>query len=213
MLRFRLMGFPIEVQPFFWLICAIFGGAFSTRAPEDWIAVPFGMAAIFVSILGHELGHAFMAKRYGGNPRIALHSLGGVTMLGGSGFTRRENIMITAMGPLVSIAIGVLALLLTPVALFNEYFGFFLGTAVWVNFIWTVFNMLPILPMDGGQILATVLGPKNAKLSCLIGGWTASLGAVGLILFMGYGAVFAAAILGFMAYQNFRGASMLGGVR
>src|SRR5688500_3784168 len=76
-LHFRVFGFPVRVHPYFWLVTAIMGlgsGDEGTAPMEllTWVGV------VFVSILVHELGHAFLQRRFGGRPWITLYGLGGL---------------------------------------------------------------------------------------------------------------------------------------
>jgi Zn-dependent protease len=77
--RFRLFGFPVRVHPLFWLVMALFGiGLIESR---DGLGVLQEMllwtVAAFLSILLHELGHAFVMRRYGFESSITLYGFGG----------------------------------------------------------------------------------------------------------------------------------------
>ncbi|MEM9399076.1 MAG: site-2 protease family protein [Verrucomicrobiota bacterium] len=213
MLSFKFFGFPTKVHWLFWVIIALLSGALSTKTPDDWLNVIVSMVVIFISILVHELGHALAAKRYGGVPRIELHGLGGLTYLGKYGFTRQQSIFISAAGPLCGFILAGLffvTALLIQMSMVHDLVATAIGTGLWVNVFWTAFNLLPVLPMDGGQILYHILGPKRVRLSCTIGAVTAVLVA---IVAVQYGLFIAAIFLGFMAFNNFRGVAMQGGVR
>jgi stage IV sporulation protein FB len=73
-LHFRLFGVPVRVHPLFWLI-ALLSGAREGVPPK---ATFIWMAALFVSILIHEFGHAVAILYYGYRPWITLHMLGGL---------------------------------------------------------------------------------------------------------------------------------------
>jgi hypothetical protein len=75
-LRFSLFGFPIRIHPWFLIVAGIIG--FSGPEPNlaralVWIGV------VLVSVLVHELGHAFAARTVGAEPTIDLYALGGLT--------------------------------------------------------------------------------------------------------------------------------------
>jgi Zn-dependent protease len=74
-LHLRLLGMPIRIHPLFWLIAVIFG-ANSGGVPEILIWV----AAVLISILIHELGHALVIKAFGFHPWIVLYGMGGLTI-------------------------------------------------------------------------------------------------------------------------------------
>jgi Zn-dependent protease len=73
-IHFKLLGMPIRIHPLFWLIAAVLG-ANTGGVPEVLIWV----AAVLVSILIHELGHALVIKAFGFHPWIVLYGMGGLT--------------------------------------------------------------------------------------------------------------------------------------
>ena len=73
-LRFRIFGIPVTVEPIFFFLVGFLG---IRRERFDLIAI--WMAVVFVSILVHELGHAFAGRRLGLVPAIRLHGMGGHT--------------------------------------------------------------------------------------------------------------------------------------
>jgi Zn-dependent protease len=73
-LHFKVFGIPVRVHPFFWLI-ALLSGAQGDIKPKETL---IWMAALFVSILIHEFGHAVAILSYGYRPWITLHMLGGL---------------------------------------------------------------------------------------------------------------------------------------
>ena len=76
-LRFRLFGFPVTIGVDFLLITVLLG--FGSRPGAyliEWLLV------VAVSILIHELGHAFVLRRYNINPEIRLWGMGGLTISG-----------------------------------------------------------------------------------------------------------------------------------
>jgi stage IV sporulation protein FB len=210
MLRFTLFGIPVGVDWWFWLTVALIGGGLRAQGPAEWMAVALFAAVAFLSILVHELGHAFAARRFGVQPAIKLHAFGGAAYLHGARFTPRESMLVSAAGPAAGLLLGFVFLLLSP--LFGPVspwvrVAFFYG--IYINFIWTFFNLLPIQPMDGGQILREALGPKRFHLTCGVGFLLAGiLGVLAIIA----GQYFVAALLAFMAYHNFQQHPVEGGV-
>ena len=69
----RILGFPVRIEGTFFLMAAILGQGRPGGFVLAWIAV------VFISILAHELGHAFAFRAFGDTPRITLHTLGGLT--------------------------------------------------------------------------------------------------------------------------------------
>jgi stage IV sporulation protein FB len=74
-LRFTLAGIPVRVHPLFWLIAILFGSS-----SGDFLQLLIWVAAVFVSILVHELGHAFAMRFYGQRSQVILHMAGGLTV-------------------------------------------------------------------------------------------------------------------------------------
>ena len=180
MLRFRLGPIPVEVHPSHLLIAALFGlsslgqaGADPTLWPDrllsggDWIAVRGTQAAVvaiwvaivFVSVLVHELGHALVALAFHYQPSIQLVALGGFTKPNAPGpIPWNREVLLTLAGPLMGAAFGALCLLgLGTIGPFSDVAAYALQRAAWANFLWAVFNLLPVLPLDGGRISAAVL--------------------------------------------------------
>jgi Zn-dependent protease len=210
MLKFTVLGVPVGVDWWFWLTTILLGGGASAHGPEDWLPVGVWVMVVFVSILVHEFGHALAGRRYGATPVIVLQGFGGVTLLPGVRFTRLQNILVSAAGPAAGLSLGALVLLisrwLTDVP---PLLGLAIRDALYVNFFWTAVNLLPIQPLDGGQILGQALGPKSAQ-------------AVGFIGFVVAGALcvwtlsrelyFSAFMLAMLAYYNLRRIPVRGGV-
>src|SRR5690606_33398070 len=101
-------------------------------------------------------------RKYGARPEIKLHGLGGVAIMHNGYFSRGQSILVSAAGPLASLALGGLVWLIDRAYPVEDFYAV---TAVrnflWVNFFWTAVNLLPILPLDGGQIIRDVLGPRR----------------------------------------------------
>ncbi|MDR2463986.1 MAG: site-2 protease family protein [Verrucomicrobiales bacterium] len=200
MFKFSLFGFPVQVQPWFWLVAFLLGGGFQMSGTFDWLPVLEWMTVIFLSLLAHELGHAVAVRRFGGWPVIVIHSLGGTTYYENR-FNRKERLMVSAAGPAFSLMLMALSAALVFTGVVPPFLREITRMMMWINGVWTVFNLLPVLPMDGGQILRDVLGPRHFRLSCVIGMLTAVI--IGVVL-LKFGWIFAALLLGFMAFQNYQ---------
>lgn len=178
MLQFRLFRIPIAVHWTFFLLTAFMGGAISAQQPDDWFRVLIFMLAAFHSILIHELGHAFAGIRSGA-PFVAiqLHGMGGVAIFPEARFNRARGILVSAAGPAASILLALTFMIISrlvlptmdPYTRLGFFLGYFLSTMVFINAFWSVFNLFPVLPLDGGQILKDLLGPKNIKATCIVG--------------------------------------------
>ncbi len=112
----------------------------------------------FASLLLHELGHALQARREGVEIEgINLWLFGGVAQFKGSFPSAGAEFRIAIAGPLVSLAIGVLFVLVAGIAGLPNAVD---GIAAWLGFtnlILLAFNLLPALPLDGGRVLRSAL--------------------------------------------------------
>ncbi len=184
------------MEPWHWAILAFFGGALTIKELKDLVPVLLFMAAGVVSIIIHELGHALMMRLFGGRHiSIVLHGWGGQAASQGASFSRGQHILISLAGPLLQLACGLvvravamsadtsggsIVLEASPV---NQLLWWFYVVSVW----WAVLNLIiPVYPMDGGQILHGILGPRRIKLTLQISIIAAIIvGAVGLIYLNG----------------------------
>lgn len=204
MIQFSLFNIPVRVQPWFWLTMAFLGGVIDTNTKAELIALLLFMLAGFISILVHELGHALTAKHYGKYVEIVLHAFGGYAAYsGGRRLTRTEEFMITAAGPAIQILLGAAAFaVVMQVDGINENGKQFLTILSMISLFWAVLNLLPILPMDGGRLLETMLGPQRIRLTLQISLSVAVAVAV-LALVFNFGTFFAL-FMGFMAYESYK---------
>lgn len=153
--KFHLFGFPIAVQPFFFLTAFFIGPRNSAQEVLLWIP------AVFFGVLAHELGHALAARQLGFHPVILLHGFGGQTSWKtGEPPSTLHQVFLSAAGPGVGILLGIVIMgtrILFP-TLQEGATGNLLIYLFWVNFGWGLLNLLPVLPLDGGQIASTIAG-------------------------------------------------------
>ncbi len=205
MFRFYIFGFPVTVEPMFWISCFLLAGGLHMQAWSSVSSIAgMGIWTIlaFFSILAHELGHAAMARRYGCTPEIILHACGGAAIPHGARFDRRQDLLVVGAGPAVSFAMaGVAWALLTWLPIGQTEVQITLGMLWVMNLSWAIFNLLPILPLDGGQLLRTALGDRRLRLTATIG----LVCAVGVaILGLLIHAVFMTLFMALFAYENWR---------
>ena len=85
-LHFSLLGFPVRIHPYFWLVGLMLG--FALRDP---VLVVMWVVAMLLCILLHELGHAVVMQAYGFRPSIVLYSFGGLAIPHGRYGVRRPG--------------------------------------------------------------------------------------------------------------------------
>ncbi|MDI6917268.1 MAG: M50 family metallopeptidase [Thermoplasmatales archaeon] len=204
----RIMGIPIKLHITFLLILPVFAYffAFSTvnimvftlgfgDAASLTVKCVFGaLAAVlfFVCVLFHELGHSYVALRHGTKIKsITLLIFGGIASMEEIPKEPGTECSIALAGPLVSLLIGVLSLMLffflyqtTSMLL---YVKTLFGILAFYNIFLAGFNFLPAFPMDGGRVLRAFLATKTGYIDA-----TEKAAGVGKIfaIFMG--------ILGFL---------------
>ncbi len=202
MLKFRLFGYPVRVEWMFWVICALLGLSGGSNGPEQIYILLLWTVAVFVSILWHELGHAWARKKcrqpYS---EIVLHGMGGYCA-GPGNFTRKEQMFISAAGPAASLLLGgaVYLLMFTP-GMSNRWAGTFVSIMLFTNIGWALFNLLPILPMDGGRIFEAFMANRKPSIVPKVGFVIATILAV---MGMLSGNLWIAFLMGFMAYGNWQ---------
>ncbi|MEZ5207390.1 MAG: site-2 protease family protein [Acidimicrobiales bacterium] len=142
----------MAVQPWFWVTAVLLGlGSRSLLAFVLWPPV------LFIAILLHEMGHALAFRRFGSSAAIELHGLGGVTM--GRVDRASHDMAVSLAGPFAGFALGVPLWFLTrDVVLFDpslpvQAAWIAVQLFIWISVFWGLFNVLPMLPVDGGHAL------------------------------------------------------------
>jgi Zn-dependent protease len=178
-----------------------------------YIAMGIVAAVLFLaSILLHELGHSLVARREGIEvDSITLWLFGGVSQFKGRFASAGDEFRVAISGPLVSIVLGVLFVLiaLAPVPSSVD------GVAAWlgyINLILAVFNLLPASPLDGGRVLHAALWRAKGdfawatRVASEIGqGFGYLFIALGLAMFIFQGS-FSGAWLAFIGWYLLQGA-------
>jgi membrane-associated protease RseP (regulator of RpoE activity) len=119
----------------------------------SWVVV------VLVSILVHELGHAVTGQAFGERVRIVLHAFGGLTFRSGKFTSATEDIVVSLAGSVTQILLlGLPALLILRAdAIQSPTWYTIVSDVAWVSLGWGIINLLPILPLDGGNIALVVL--------------------------------------------------------
>ncbi|MBZ4417815.1 M50 family metallopeptidase [Myxococcus sp. RHSTA-1-4] len=186
--HFHVAGFPVRVHPLFFLISLATGWAL--RDEPARLALWVGI--VFVSVLLHELGHALAFRRFGRTAAIELHGMGGTTTSGAEEeLTHRHSAWVSFAGPGMGFLLGGLVWALsslTPLGQQGGLAGFAARQLLWVNVGWGLFNLLPMQPLDGGHLLASMVrarsGYRYERVLHGIGIATA-LGVLGLSIWWG----------------------------
>ncbi len=106
-----------------------------------------------LSLLLHELSHAWMSQRFGIEVRsITLHFIGGVTAIDGEPATPKQEFAISAIGPATSLGLGGAAYALFQVTP-DGLLSLAVGLLAWANLVVGALNLVPGMPLDGGRVL------------------------------------------------------------
>ena len=112
---------------------------------------------LYLSVLLHEASHALVAKHYGFPvSTITLHFLGGVTAIEAEAKKPRQEFWIAVVGPLTSLAVGLVALGLWYVVPAGLILMVIEGLA-FGNLLVGALNLVPGLPLDGGRVLKSAV--------------------------------------------------------
>jgi Zn-dependent protease len=198
--RFRVFGFPVTIDISFIVIMAILGWQ-PGGALRDFVV---WLVMVPVAVLVHELGHAFVARTTGASPSIHLAGLGGLTTyLPTHPLSRARSVAISVAGPAVGIVIG-LALLAygRGAGAHSELERSIVNTAIFTTLGWSILNLLPILPLDGGQTLRELLPGSPAKRATRAAMVSVVVAVLGALLALRFGQVFAALLAAFFVLSN-----------
>ncbi len=198
--RVRLFGFPVTVDISFLVVVAILGwlpGGTLTSFVVWMVMVP-------LAVLVHELGHAFVARTTGAEPSIVLAGLGGLTSyVPPRPLTRARSIAISVAGPAVGIVIGGALLAYgRGVGVDSELGRQVLDVAIFTTLGWSVLNLLPILPLDGGQTLRELLPGAPAQREVRAAMVSIVVAVLAAVVAYRAGLVFGALLAAFFVFSN-----------
>ncbi len=153
--RFSLLRIPVRIHPMFWVVAALLGWTLPIVEHLLWIFV------VLFSILTHEMGHALSARLFGKATHVVLHSMGGLTIFDHPTSARLgwRHAFVSFCGPLAGFLLAGVAYSLIPVlgSTDSGILGALHFHLLWVNVVWGLVNLLPVWPLDGGQIARSLL--------------------------------------------------------
>jgi len=187
-LRWRMFGIGVRVHWMFWLVAVWLSWNQTLEFPETAVYfLPLSVLAIFVSILIHEMGHVVMGRIFGSRSHIVLHAFGGLAISNDRPRDHWKRILISLAGPGAQFLL--LAIIVTGVVVWHQstqqseplqnYLLLgpaktgtvaFVQTLIYINFFWPVLNLLPVWPLDGGQVCRSVcesISPVNGTIISL----------------------------------------------
>lgn len=169
-LNFRIGDIPVRVHPFFWLSAVVLGWNSPGEGRDKLIHLLIWVVLLLVSILVHEMGHILMGRWFGNRGHIVLAGFCGLAV-GSANLPRRgQRIAVSLAGPgagfVFAALIAGVSWLKYPnvtVLMLRGLFGtgtdfssnlllFSIDKLLWINIFWGLVNLLPIWPLDGGQV-------------------------------------------------------------
>lgn len=175
--QFRVLGIPVRISAGFWFMAVLLG---TSSASPNWKDTLMWVLIVFISVGIHELGHAMLARAFGASPAILLYALGGRTVNVGR-FSRFRTALVSMAGPAAGFVLALLAVVLMHTGVARDpTVAVVLQKTQRVNLAWGIINLIPVLPFDGGLILAAILGPRrllaSATVSAVVGAAIATYG-------------------------------------
>lgn len=210
--KFKLFGIEVNVTLgyilFCWLISSLWGYSSATQN----LAV---ISVVTISLLGHELGHAMVLRRMRIPCHINMLFMGGnTTWLQGPTFHRSWAVLLNSSGIAVNIVLAMIAFVIdrSGFQTSNLFLITFIRALFHLNIFWAILNVLPVLPLDGGNLLHSILGFFMREQSSLLIsiGVSATVATVITILSLSTGIGLIIPIyFGFLAFDNIRKFNML----
>ncbi|NEZ58882.1 site-2 protease family protein [Adonisia turfae] len=216
----NLFGIPFFINISWFFVLALttlnFGSGLAAQFP--WLggmALILGLIAgtlLFASVLLHELGHSFVAQQQGIKVNsITLFLFGGLASLDDEAKTPSGAFWIAVAGPLVSLVLFVLLTLLASSGLVTGPVAAVTSLLAYINLILATFNMIPGLPLDGGNVLKAVVwkisgnryrGIRWASRAGQMIGWSAIMLGILAVLGLSNAGSFWTLIIGWFILQN-----------
>ncbi|MFP6694564.1 MAG: site-2 protease family protein, partial [Pirellulales bacterium] len=220
-LHFKIFDIPVRVHPFFWIVALILGIP-AAESEDGGLKLLIWVVALFVSILIHELGHAVAALAHGWKPWVTLYGMGGLASYRPTYHTTRSSVVISFAGPLAGFLFlaMVLALMLAagreialvsglPFIIFDynpiaevDWLIYYL---IQINLFWGLVNLLPVYPLDGGQISREIFLRANphdgVRQSLLLSIFTGA--GIAVCALMVFERMFMALLFGYLAFSSY----------
>lgn len=216
----NLFGIPFYVNPSWFIVLGLvtltYGGELAQfpqlTGPSPWLLGLVAALLLFASVLAHELGHSFVALSQGIEVKsITLFIFGGLAALGEESETPGDSFKVAIAGPLVSFA---LFGLFTAINLFTNLpapLAAIIGLLATINFVLGTFNLIPGLPLDGGNVLKSIIWKitgkpyKGVAFASRVGqvfGWIAiGLGILSVLGLSSFGSIWTL-LIGWFLLQN-----------
>ncbi|NES70399.1 MAG: site-2 protease family protein [Okeania sp. SIO2D1] len=163
----HLFGIPFYINSSWFFVLFLVTLTYSSNLAEQFpelgeiLPLILGLIAallLFSSVLAHELGHSFVALSQGIEVKsITLFLFGGLASLDRESKTPGEAFWVAIAGPLVSIVLFGLFTIINTFTAINGPLAAILQLLAYINLVLALFNLIPGLPLDGGNILKSIV--------------------------------------------------------
>lgn len=171
----RIMGIPISLDYSWFLVFAlltwILGSRYYPSEFKNWPALLYWVTGaatailLFGSVLLHELGHSYIAIRFGMTVRsITLFIFGGVAQIGSEPPSAKAEFLIAMAGPAVSLGLAAGFWLVQPVLAGIEPLWGMARYLAYINLGLALFNLIPGFPLDGGRVFRAMIWAMTSDL-------------------------------------------------
>lgn len=228
----NLFGIPFYVNVSWFLVLLLvtwqYGSGLAAAFPALGVALPWvlGLGSalmLFASVLAHELGHSFAARQQGiGVNSITLFLFGGLAALEKESETPKGAFQVAIAGPLVSFALfGLFSVAGLVLPLSGPIAGI-VGLLAYINLALGAFNLIPGLPLDGGNVLKSLVWKitgqphKGLVFASRVGqllGWTAIILGGASVLGISSVGSFWTLLIGLFLLQNANRTAQFGEVQ
>jgi len=164
---FSFKGIPVKLSLWFLLLFL-------------WLSPPL-VISLLISILLHEIGHAWMAKKRGYEvTSIEIGLFAGQANMDIDSIRERDMILIAGAGPWVNLVLISLSLFAYGFTLTSFFYSMYI-----VNLFLFLFNIIPIFPLDGGRILRSflIMKTRDRAKSITISAWISLVLSISLLTF------------------------------
>jgi len=185
-----ILGIPLYLDTSWFIIVLLVTFVYGSNPmwQERWgdVSWAIGLAMallLFGSVLLHELGHSLIAKSQGIQVNsITLFLFGGIAAIDQESKTPGQAFQVAIAGPAVSLSLYVLLTFCVNFLALPDAMAVLLANVAQINLVLTLFNLIPGLPLDGGQVLkaavwkatdSRIKGVRWAARTGQILGWTA----------------------------------------
>ncbi|MGL6341247.1 MAG: site-2 protease family protein, partial [Waterburya sp.] len=163
----NLFGIPFFINPSWFFVLGLVTWSYGSNLMADfpeltgimpWFLGLIAALLLFSSVLAHELGHSFVAIAQGIPVKsITLFIFGGLATLEKESETPLQAFLVAIAGPLVSVLLfGLFSIMVATLPL-TAPLKAIISLLAYINLVLALFNMIPGLPLDGGNVLKSIV--------------------------------------------------------